>query len=95
MVAMANKNRTAAITSVDDGLAEKEAEILPLGPLAGDNPGSDPVAGTTPVLGVGVDVLEPSDWGAGAGAKVESLITVVGGATRGGNCCRPTTFFLT
>jgi hypothetical protein len=44
-------------------------------------------------LGVGVDVLEPSDWGAGAGAKVESLITVVGGATRGGNCCRPTTFF--
>jgi hypothetical protein len=61
MEAMANKNSTAAITRVDDGLAEKEAEILPLGPLAGDNPGSDPVDGTTPVLGVSVDVLEPSD----------------------------------
>lgn len=64
MEAMANKNSTAAITRVDDGfdgLAENEAEKLPLGPLAGDNPGSDPVAGTTPVLGVGVGVLEPSD----------------------------------
>jgi len=78
---------------VADGLTEKEREILPTGPLAGGNPGSDPVAGTTSVLGVGVGVLEPSDWGAGAGAKVESLITVVGGTTRGGNCCDPTIFF--
>ena len=59
MEVTANKNSTAAIMRVDDGLAERDAEILPLGPLAGGNTEIDPVVGTTPVLGV--DVLEPSD----------------------------------
>lgn len=62
--------------------AAETPEALPAGPPAGLNPGSELVLGTTE------DVGEPatSDCGAGAGASVGSLMTVVGGAISGGNC---------
>lgn len=64
---------------------EQASERLPIGLLAaGPSPGNDLPPGTTD--GCGSVVPAPADSGAGAGAYVESLLTVVGGATSGGNC---------
>lgn len=73
---------------------EQASDAPPIGPPTGGSPGSVPVVGTTVLLGVVAP--EPSDWGAGAGAEpnTESLVTEVGGASKGGNCCGPASFFL-
>lgn len=60
---MANKNSTSAVRIVANGFSKEQAsEALPTGPLAGGNPGSDPVV---PVVGtivvLGLDVPPPSD----------------------------------
>lgn len=86
-----NKYKIRAEEKVVNEFVEEAAETLPLGPPAGDKLGKDPVDGTTEDLGV---VTAPSMWGAGAdaGANIESLFTVEGGAIRGGNCCGPALF---
>lgn len=58
-------------------------EGLPAGAPAMVDPGKDPVLGITEDLG---DNDPTCDKGEGAGANVESLFTVLGGAMRGGNC---------
>lgn len=81
-------NKTALGKLVNGVTKEQAAEELPEGPPMGANPGSelDVVEGT---VDWGAPAIEPSDWGAGAGANVASRITEVGGALSGGNCCGP------
>lgn len=89
---MASKYIISATGRVAAEFINVEAvDKLPKGAPAGGNPGRDPVDGTVEILGT-VAVVAPSDWGAGAGAKTESLVTYVGGATRGGNCIGPALF---
>ena len=87
------KNNKDAIGKAAKGFDKDEAsEAPPMGPLAGDNAGRDPIVdGTKDDLGVN----GPSDSGAGDGANIESLITVEGGAMRGGNFCGPVLRFET
>lgn len=66
--------------------APDEPEALPVGPLAGGNPRTAPVDGTTE-LGFVVGIPPDSD-GDGAGENNESG-TTVGGALSVGNCCDP------
>uniref|UniRef100_A0A2P2IIJ1 Uncharacterized protein n=1 Tax=Rhizophora mucronata TaxID=61149 RepID=A0A2P2IIJ1_RHIMU len=85
-----NKYSTTANRKVANGLTNGEAsEALPIGLFAGGNLGSEPVEGTTEVLGIVIPALCDRGVGAGAGANIESLVTEVGGAIRGGNCCGP------
>ena len=89
---MTNNNTNVAI-KVGNGFTKGQAAETPLanpllmGPLAGENPGNDPVAGTTTDLGV--DGPAPTERGAGAGANTDSVVTEVGGAISGGSCCGP------
>lgn len=73
--------------------APEAPEALPIGPLAvAVNPGSEPVVeGITEDLGVVLPM--PSGKGEGAGENAESLLTEVGGAISGGNCCAPASCF--
>lgn len=83
-----SKHNTNTTGKLANGFTKEQAqEALPLGPFAGGNPETDPDAGITEVLGVGVPA--PFDWGEGAGANNESRVTVDGGAISGGNCCAP------
>lgn len=89
ITSLKEKNNKVAIGKVGKGFTKEQApEALPIGPLAGGNPEREPpVAGTNEDLG-GKDPT-PSDWGAGDGANIESLITEEGGAISGGNFCGP------
>ena len=91
---LTNKNKTSADGKVTNEFNKEQAseEALARGLFAGGSPGSDPVVvGTTEVLGVSVPA--PSDWGEGDGANIESLVTELGGAISGGNCCAPASLF--
>ena len=96
-MSLTKKNKTNADGNVANEFTKEEAseEALAIGLFAGGSPspGSDPVVvvGTLEDLGVGVPA--PLDWGEGDGANIESLVTELGGAISGGNCCAPASFF--
>lgn len=96
IMSLTNKTKTSADGNVANEFTKEEEseEALAIGLFAGGSPspGSDPVVvGTTEDLGVGVPA--PLDWGEGDGANIESLVTELGGAISGGNCCAPASFF--
>lgn len=63
---------TAAGRAATEFTNTEAFETLPIGAPVGD-PGNDPVDGTVDVLGT--VAVEPADWGAGAGAKMDSRVT--------------------
>lgn len=87
------KNNNDTIGKVAKEFTKVQAsEAPPRGPPTGASPGRDPVVeGTNEDLGA--NVPRPSDWGAGDGANIESLITDEGGAMSRGNCCAPALSF--